>query len=360
MSASVLGALGLNLPPAATLAAGVPWSHVLEQWPAHADGLRAISHGPHAGLPGLVRLGRGAGSPMDTDEGDGDTALPFLFVRDADTASLADAKTALLVSMRASLAVLARLYTAGGAPPPPDSAGQAFGLLQNGEAWELYMMHRSPASARPYVSGRVRVGRLTPDRDAPVARAYGRGGRRRDVPDAVRQHPRERRRARRVRRRVSAGHVCECWRPSRGWRRRGTDSSARRSAAGSPVSLSRAMAARRRPAARARSRAPARPSAPRAARAAACARATPPSTSTWAYTAQASSRSRTGTSASARGCARQARASACTGCCRCRSLGRGGRRCEPASRAPAGVRAGTGPSIGGAGMGSREGSECPL
>jgi hypothetical protein len=149
VSDSVLAALGLDLPPAVTLAAGVPWSHVLEQWPAHADGLAAISGGAHAALPGLLRLGRG--SPM-LDEEDGETALPFLFVRDADTSSLADAKTALLVSMRAALAILARLYAAGGRPPPPDSAGQAFGLLQNGEAWELYMMHRSPAGAGAYVS----------------------------------------------------------------------------------------------------------------------------------------------------------------------------------------------------------------
>ncbi|GMK58671.1 hypothetical protein CspeluHIS016_0601130 [Cutaneotrichosporon spelunceum] len=161
VSASVLTALGLNLPPAVTLAAGVPWSHVLEQWPEYADGLIAIAATQHSALLGLLRLARSPpGSPMNIEEPESDTALPFLFVRDADTSSLASAKTALLVSMRASLAILARLYTAGGAPPPPDSAGQAFGLLQNGEAWELYMMHRSPASPGPYTVTRLWHGRM--------------------------------------------------------------------------------------------------------------------------------------------------------------------------------------------------------
>ncbi|BEJ14488.1 hypothetical protein CspHIS471_0402550 [Cutaneotrichosporon sp. HIS471] len=161
VSARVLAALDLNLPPAVTLAAGVPWSHVLDQWPNHADGLTAIATTQHATILGLLRLGRSPpGSPNDMEESESDTALPFLFVRDADTSSLAGAKTALLVSMRAALAILARLYTAGGAPPPPDSAGQAFGLLQNGEAWELYMMHRSPASPGPYSVTRLWHGRM--------------------------------------------------------------------------------------------------------------------------------------------------------------------------------------------------------
>ncbi|BEI83839.1 hypothetical protein CcaverHIS002_0404430 [Cutaneotrichosporon cavernicola] len=161
VSARVLATLDLNLPPAVTLAAGVPWSHVLDQWPGHVDGLTAIATTHHATILGLLRLGRSPpGSPNDMDESESDTALPFLFVRDADTTSLAGAKTALLVSMRAALAILARLYTAGGAPPPPDSAGQAFGLLQNGEAWELYMMHRSPASLGPYSVTRLWHGRM--------------------------------------------------------------------------------------------------------------------------------------------------------------------------------------------------------
>lgn len=189
MRRSMLKALGIEqLPEATTLAAGVPWSLLLAQWPAHADGLSAISGSPeHATLPTLLRamgpLGSvgssgTSGSPMITSteeagssEGENmgsmevssgagageDTAIPFFFIKDADTSSLADAKSALLVSMRTSLAVMLRLYehaTNAGprAPALPDSAGQAFGLLQNGEAWELYMMHRRPASYAPYVS----------------------------------------------------------------------------------------------------------------------------------------------------------------------------------------------------------------
>ncbi|CAK9787337.1 unnamed protein product [Cutaneotrichosporon oleaginosum] len=143
VSTTLLAQLGLDLPPAVTLAAGVPWGLVLAQW-GHDGASRADD---------VLALVRGA-----EDES---TALPFFFVRDADTSSLADAKTALLVSMRAALALLARLYAhARGASPPPDSAGQSFGLLQNGEAWELFMMHCSPARAGPYNVTRLWHGRM--------------------------------------------------------------------------------------------------------------------------------------------------------------------------------------------------------
>lgn len=195
MRRSTLKALGLvSLPSATTLAAGVPWSHVLAEWPAQAEGQAAIAgSAEHAGVAALLRAmvsvggstSSGSGSPMVTSGESGsdgerlaclvspvasspagdDMAMPFLFVKDADTSSLADAKTALLVCMRTSIALLLRLYVhaigAGAtfaqqrttAPPAlPDSAGQAFGLLQNGEAWELYMMHHRPAPGTPYVS----------------------------------------------------------------------------------------------------------------------------------------------------------------------------------------------------------------
>lgn len=185
--------LSLNtLPSATTLAAGVPWSHVLAQWSSQAEGQVAIAGSTeHAGVPALLRAiapleagSSSSGSPMITS-GDGsgsdgermaaspetsavavdDMAIPFLFVKDADTSSLADAKTALLVSMRASLAIMLRLYEAAGAaghraPALPDSAGQAFGLLQNGEAWELYMMHHRP---QPAVTSYVSLHSIPPE-----------------------------------------------------------------------------------------------------------------------------------------------------------------------------------------------------